>query len=94
LLVDLAISMLVDEFTNRFEIRFPICNIRFNKMEHLLDRPCCLDKHTIVDLQELEKLQDFLGVGCNLIDTMNMNYKVYLWLIRNIEITGRLCSSF
>ena len=48
----------------------PICNVGFYETEHLLSRLCHAHEHTAVDLQEAEKLKDFSGFGCNLVDTM------------------------
>jgi hypothetical protein len=50
LLGNLAVSALVDEFTNRLEVRLPISNVGFNQTEHLLDGLGNLDKNTVVDL--------------------------------------------
>jgi hypothetical protein len=47
----------------------PVCDIRFNKTEHLLSCPCNLDENTIVDLEEAKELEDFARFGCNFIDT-------------------------
>jgi hypothetical protein len=64
---DESLSLLDGSGQNRLS---PICNVRFNKAEHLLRRSCRLDKDAIVDLEEPEKLHYFSGFGCNLIDTV------------------------
>ena len=51
----------------------PVCDIRFDKTQHLLSCSCHLDKYTAVDLQETEELHDFTGLWCNLVDTEEEN---------------------
>ena len=48
----------------------PVGDVGLNKTEHLLGRLRDLNKHTVVDLQETEELQDLAGLGCNLVDTV------------------------
>ena len=68
LFIDLAVSTLVDQFTNRFQIRLAICDIRLDKTEHLLSCFCDLDEDAVVDLEKTEQLQNFTGFGCNFVD--------------------------
>lgn len=49
----------------------PICNVGLHKTEHLLSCLRHAHKHTAVDLQKAEKLEDFSGFGCDLIDTIS-----------------------
>ena len=87
LLVDLAVSALVDQLTDRLQVRLaaiqcqpnqvrkeesmclPVGDVGLNKTEHLLGRLRDLHKHTVVDLQETEELENFAWLGRNLVDT-------------------------
>lgn len=69
LLVDLAISALVDELADRLQVGITIGDPRVDNGQHLLRGLGQLDEDTIVDLEETEKLEDLAGLGCNLVDT-------------------------
>ena len=47
----------------------PVGDVRLNKTKHLLGRLRDLNKHTVVDLEEAEELEDFAGLGSNVVDT-------------------------
>lgn len=47
----------------------PVGNVGLNETEHLLSRLGDLDEDTVVDLEEAEELEDFAGLGGNLVDT-------------------------
>ena len=47
----------------------PVGDVGLNKTKHLLGRLRDLNKHTIVDLEEAEELEDFAGLGSNVVDT-------------------------
>ncbi len=49
----------------------PIGDVGLNETEHLLGGAGSLDKHTIVDLEQSEELQNFAGLGSNFVDTRN-----------------------
>ena len=49
----------------------PIGDVGLNETEHLLGGAGSLDKHTIVDLEQSEELQNFAGLGSNFVDTKN-----------------------
>jgi hypothetical protein len=51
----------------------PICNVGLHKTEHLLSCLRHAHEHTTVDSQKAEKLEDFSGFGCNLVDTIRMS---------------------
>ena len=70
LLVDLAVSALVDQLTDRLEVRLAVGDIGLNETEHLLSSLSDLDKDTVVDLEQTEKLEDFAWFRCNLVDTV------------------------
>jgi hypothetical protein len=48
----------------------PICNVGLHKTEHLLSCLRHAHEYTTVNLQKAEKLKDFSGFGCNLVDTI------------------------
>ena len=48
----------------------PVCNVGLHKTEHLLSCLGHAHEYTTVDLQKTEKLKDFSGFGCNLVDTI------------------------
>ena len=50
-------------------IHQPIGNIGLNETEHLLGGLGHLDEHTIVDLEETKELENFAGLGRNVVDT-------------------------
>ena len=47
----------------------PVGDVGLNKTEHLLGRLRDLNKHTVVDLEEAEELEDFTGLGGDVVDT-------------------------
>lgn len=69
LLVDLAISTLVDELTNRLQIGIAIGNVWVDDGKHFSGSLGETDEDTIVDLKETKKLKDLAGLGGNLVDT-------------------------
>ena len=69
LLIDLAVSTLVDEFPDGLEVGLAVGNIGLNQSEHLLSGAGSLHKDAVVDLEEAEELEDFAGLGSDLIDT-------------------------
>lgn len=50
LLVNLSVTSLVDEFTNGFEVRISVGNVRVDNCQHLLGSLGQLDENTVVDL--------------------------------------------
>jgi hypothetical protein len=69
LLVDLSVSTLVNEFTNRLQVWVSISDPRLDDLKHLKSSFGHADKDTIVDLEETEELKDLSGLWCNLVDT-------------------------
>ena len=65
----------------------PIGDIWLNESEHLLSCLGHLDKNTIVDLEETQKLEDFSGLGGNFVDTTDANNEVYFGLSWDKEVT-------
>jgi hypothetical protein len=69
LFVDLSVSTLVDELTNRLQVGVSVGNPWLDNLEHLEGGLGHTDKDTVVDLQEAEELKDLSGLWCDLVDT-------------------------
>ena len=69
LLVDLAISTLVDELADRLEVGVAVGDVWVDDGEHLLGGFGQADEDTVVDLEESEELKNFSWLGSNLVDT-------------------------
>lgn len=69
LLVDLAISTLVDELAHRLQVGIAVGNVGVDDGQHFLRGLGQLDEDTIVDLEETEELEDLAWLGGNLVDT-------------------------
>lgn len=69
LLVDLAVAALVDQLADGLQVGLAVSDVRLDKTKHLLGSLGHLDEDTVVDLEETEKLEDFTGLGCDLVDT-------------------------
>jgi hypothetical protein len=70
LLVNLAITTLVDELSDGFEVGVSISNPGLNNLQHLEGGLCQTDEDAIVDLKETEKLEDLARLRCNFVDTV------------------------
>ena len=70
LLGDLAIAPLIDELTDRLEIRVAVSYVWVDDCEHFLRGLCQADEDAIVDLQETEELEDLARLGSDLGDTV------------------------
>jgi hypothetical protein len=73
LLVNLAITTLVDELSDGLEVGVSIGNPGLDHLEHLESGLCQADEDTIVDLEETEELEDLARLGRNLVDTVIVN---------------------
>ena len=69
LLVDLAVSTLVDELADGLEVGVAVGNVGVDNGEHLLCGLGELDEDAVVDLEETEELEDLSWLGCDLVDT-------------------------
>ena len=69
LLLNLSISSLVDELTNRLQVGVSIGDPWLDNLEHLESGLGHANKDTIVDLEETEELKDLSGLWCDLVDT-------------------------
>jgi len=74
LLVDLAVSTLVDKLTNSLERRVTIGDPRVNNLKHLGGGLGELDEDTVVDLKETEELKDLARLRGDLVDTEDKCY--------------------
>lgn len=69
LLVDLSITSLVDQFSNSLQVGLSVGDVRFDSEEHFRSSFGDFDEDSVVDLEETEELQDFAGLGGNVVDT-------------------------
>lgn len=69
LLVDLSVSTLVDELTNRLQVGVSVGNPWLDNLQHLEGGLGHADKDTVVNLEESEELEDLSGLWCDLVDT-------------------------
>jgi hypothetical protein len=70
LLVDLAISTLVDQLSDRLQVGVAIGDVGVDDGEHLLCGLGELDEDTVVDLKKTQKLEDLAGLRSDLVDTV------------------------
>lgn len=69
LLVDLAITTLVDQFTHGFEARVAVGNVGVDDREHLRGRLGKTDENAVVGLEQTKELQDLARLRSNLVHT-------------------------
>lgn len=70
LAVDLGVSSLVDELPDGLEVDLAVGDVWLDELEHLLRRLGDSDEDAVVDLEESEQLEDLLGLGSDLGDTV------------------------
>lgn len=70
LLVDLAVTALVDELLDGLQVGVTVGNPRLNDLDHLHGGLGNTDEAAVVDLEKTEKLEDLAGLGGNLVDTV------------------------
>ena len=87
LLVDLAISSLVNQLSSSLQVWITICDVWIDDSQHLLSSLGQLDEDTIVDLQKSEKLKDLSWFWCNLADTLDSNDEDEFWSFLDIEVS-------
>ena len=83
LLLDLAVSTLVDQFANGLQVGVSIGDVRLDDLEHFQGSFCQANKDTVVDLKESEELKDFAWFGSNLVDTIQDNMLVLMNTVRS-----------
>lgn len=84
LLVDLAVSTLVDELLDGLEVGVTVGDPGLDNLEHLGDGLGDLDEDAVVDLEETEELEDLAGLGGNLVDTLDADNEHQLGLGRDV----------
>jgi len=92
LTLNLTMTTLVDEFTDRLQVGLTIGNVRLDKLQHLNGWLGKLNKDTVVDLTETEELHDLARLGGQLVDTLNTDNKGKLGLFGDVEgasVTGQ-----
>jgi len=70
LLIDLAISTLVDELLDALQVGVAVGNPWLDNLDHLGGGLGDPDEDTVVDLQETEELQDLARLGGDLVDAV------------------------
>jgi len=87
LLVDLAVSALVDELANRLQVWVAVGNVGVDNRQHLLCSFGKLDEDAVVDLKETEELEDLARLRRDLVDTLDADDEGKLGLLLDIEGT-------
>jgi len=85
LLVDLAVSALVDELTDALEVGVTVGNPRLDDLDHLGGGLGDADEDTVVDLEQTEELEDLAGLGGNLVDTLDADQEDQLAFSGDVE---------
>ena len=93
LLVDLAITALVDKLLNGFQVRLSVSDIWLDNLEHLGSGLCDTDENTVVDLQETHQLHDLARLRGNFVDTFDTDNEQKFWLLRNVKAALLLCNT-
>lgn len=88
LLVDLAVSTLVDELADGLEVGVAVGNVGVYDGQHLLSGLGELDENTVVDLDETEKLEDLAWLRSDLVDTLDADHEGKLGLLINVEVAA------
>lgn len=70
LTIDLSITALVDELTNRLEVRLSVGDPWLDDTEHLEGGLGEADEDTVVDLEETKELEDLAGLWGDFVDTV------------------------
>lgn len=87
LVVELAVTTLVDELSDSRKTGVTVSNVGLNETEELLSGLGDTDKGTVVDLEKSQKLENLAGLRSDLVDTLDSDNKDKLWLSRDIEGT-------
>src|SRR5438132_5232250 len=87
LLVDLAVSTLVDKLADGLQVRSTVGNVGLNQLEHLSGSVGETEEDTVVDLEKTEQLENLAGLGSNVVDTLDTDNKDKLGLGGNVEVT-------
>lgn len=87
LLVDLAVSTLVDKLADGLQVRSTVGNVGLNQLEHLSGSVGETEEDAVVDLEKTEQLENLAGLGSNVVDTLDTDNKDKLGLGGNVEVT-------
>jgi hypothetical protein len=90
LLVDLTVSALVDELTNRLQVGLTVGDVGVDELEHLGGGLGQANKDSVVDLEKTQQLEDLAGLGGDVVDTLDTDDKGKLGLSWNVERTSGL----
>lgn len=93
LLVDLAVSALVDKLTDSLEVGVTVGNEGLDDLEHLDGSLAQTDEDTVVDLEKTEKLKSLALLGVDLVDTLDPDDEGEAGLLGNVEVTRLLGSA-
>ena len=84
LLVDLAVSTLVDELADRLQVGVTVGDERLDDLEHLRGGLGQTDEDTVVDLEKTEELESLALLGVDLVDTLDAGNEDELGLGRDV----------
>lgn len=87
LLVDLAVSTLVDELLDGLKVGVTVSNPRLDNLQHLSGSLADADEDTVVDLEKTEELEDLARLRGNLVDTLDSDDEDQLVLSIDLEGT-------
>ena len=85
LLVDLAVSALVDQLLDGLQVGVTVGDPRLDNLEHLSGGLGDTDEDTVVDLEQAEQLEDLAGLGGDLVDTLDTDNEDQLLLGGDLE---------
>ena len=70
--INLSVSALVDEVTDRLEVGFAVGDVGLYDLEHFLSGFGEFNEDAVVDLQETKELQDLSRFGCHFVNTYKL----------------------
>jgi hypothetical protein len=83
LLVDLAVSALVDELADGLEVGVSVCDEGFHDLQHLHSSLGQANEDAIVDLEKSKELEGLPLLGIDFVDTLDTDDEDELWLRRD-----------
>jgi len=86
LVVHLSISSLEHQFLDALQVGVSPGNVRLDKSEHVKGRLVQLDEDAVVDLTKTQKLESFLHLGADLVDTTDTDDESKFGLGWNVEV--------
>lgn len=85
LLVDLAVSALVDKLLDGLEVGVAVGDPGLDDLDHLGGGLGDLDEDAVVDLEEAQQLEDLARLGRHLVDTLDADQEDQLGLGGDVE---------